>query len=269
MPSIVPLHPFLCEQLRTAQLPHAFIFTGNAKEKQAIALAAALECQQPKEDYSSCGVCVSCRHMLAGTHPDVFYLVPNGNTHKAEAMRELVSNASQSRFCGRYQIFILTQAESMSVEAANTLLKLLEEPVPGTVLILLTDMPDQLLGTILSRCQLYQFSEENGANDVECPPEIFRDAETFLSQLPSLPLYAVLLKGREYDGDRESFRYFLYALLQLFHAAAIGERALSLSFQAVLDSADLIEKALALLERETNQKMLADVVLLKLRQNCV
>lgn len=265
---MVSLNRFLSVQLKTGQLTHAYIFTGAYGSEQAFALAAALECQSPQEDGSACGSCAACRNMLAGTHPDVSVISPQGATHKVESMRDLVASAGRSRMFGKYKVFILEDAEKMSNEAANTLLKLLEEPVADTVLILLSQLPDQFLPTILSRCQLFSFNDE-GADDAVSDLEIFAEAEAFLKKLPKMPLFEVLQYSRLYEGERDKMRAFYFALLQLFHSSACGKNSVPMPLESILDSAAAVERAIDLIAHGANQKLLSDVLFLRLRQNCM
>lgn len=260
------LHPFLLAELQAGQISHAYIFSGNAGLEQAKALAAALNCQAPLEDGQACGLCPACRNISTGAYPDLAVITPQGGSHKAEAMRSLISRANLSHLNGAHRLFVLEEAEKVSPEAANTLLKLLEEPIPGTVLILLSQQPEQLLPTILSRCQLFFF--ENG--QPQAPPlaaEEIAAAEKFLLSLADMPIYQVLLLARDYDKDREGQTAFLFAVLNVLHQAARGERPLPMAPANILRSAALVERALELMGKTVNQKLLTDVVYLRLKQN--
>ena len=270
MSGFAALHPFLRAQLAEEKLSHAYVFTGNGDEEQALALAAALCCLNPAEDGSACGICRACVNIRNGVYPDLRILDPEGASHKVERMRELVDMAALSPISGSKKVFIIRQAERMSDEGANTLLKLLEEPEEDTVLILLADAPDALLPTILSRCQLFIFELPDGMED---------KAVEMLRALPQTPLYKVLLAAREYDKDREQQRLFLFALLKALHRACRGELDLPMDESRLLRSAQMCETAIAMLgssgignvsgpvARNVNQKMLTDVVYLRLWQN--
>ena len=279
MTGSIVLHPFLRAQLGQDRSAHAYVFTGSEGEIQALAMAAALCCQNPREDGAACGSCRACLNITAGVYPDVRVFDPEGSSHKVERMRELVELAALSPISGRRKCFIIRQAERMSDEGANTLLKLLEEPEADTTLILLADAPDALLPTILSRCQLFMFGTGADTGATELPEGLEDQAVAMLQSLPQMPLYQVLLQAREYEKDRETQRLFIFALLKALHRACLGEIRLPMDNSRLLRSAVMCESAVAMLgpasignvggpvARNVNQKMLTDIVYLRLWQN--
>ncbi|HXK58626.1 MAG TPA: DNA polymerase III subunit delta' [Acidobacteriota bacterium] len=145
--------------LRRNPLPPAAIFAGPegvGKRSAALGLAALANCRQPVSN-DLCGSCVSCIKAEAGTHPDIVLYVPDNNHIKIEAMRELSHEAHYRPFEGQSRVFVIDQAEKMTEEAANSLLKTLEEPPPTSHLLLITAFPQRLLPTIRSRCQSFRF----------------------------------------------------------------------------------------------------------------
>jgi DNA polymerase III subunit delta' len=149
-------------QMYTGQrLPHALLFAGPAgvgKYRFALALAHYLMCNSPV-DGMPCGSCRQCGFNKAATHPDLKLIAPEekGKQIKVDQIRELVGFVCQTSQQGGSKVIILSPAESMNINAANALLKSLEEPTPGTLMILLTHAPSQLLATIRSRCQSMVF----------------------------------------------------------------------------------------------------------------
>ena len=142
------------------RLPHALLFAGPSgvgKRTLALLLARLLNCAQPKAGLS-CGACGSCRKIAAGTHPDVRVIEPDGAFIKIEQLRQMIAEVAYQPFEGRYRVVILDGADQMRLEAANSLLKTLEEPPSRTILILVTPNPYLLLATIRSRTRLLQFS---------------------------------------------------------------------------------------------------------------
>lgn len=279
MTGFAPLNPYICAQLGEGKLSHAYVFTGSGGEEQALALAAALCCLHPAEDGSPCGDCQACLNIKSGVYPDVRLIDPEGSSHRVERMRQLIEQAALTPIAGSRKCFILRQAEKMSDEGANTLLKLLEEPEADTTLILLAEAPDALLPTILSRCQLFVFGEGADRYEPELPEGMEAKAVEMLMALPQMPLYQVLLSAREYDKDRESQRLFFFALLKALHRACRGELCVPIAGERLLRSANMCESAVAMLgpasignvsgpvARNVNQKMLTDVVYLRLWQN--
>jgi len=146
------------QQMAENRLPHALMLTGPqgvGKAHLARVLAQRLLCQAPKTG-SACGKCHACGLLRAATHPDLHQLVPEdpGKAIKIDAVRELtqrlVGHAQQSG----YKLVIVEPAEAMNSNAANALLKTLEEPADDTLLILVSHKPASVLPTIRSRCQL-------------------------------------------------------------------------------------------------------------------
>lgn len=144
------------------RLAHALLFHGApglGKGTAAAALAAALNCEGGEADAvrGGCGRCASCRRVEAGTHPDVAWIAPAASTIKIEQVRELIREAHLRPLAARKRVFILREADRLSEEAANSLLKILEEPPDDILLVLITSLPDALLPTIRSRCQQVPF----------------------------------------------------------------------------------------------------------------
>ena len=141
------------------RLPHALIFAGPpgvGKRTLAELLAQRLNCLQPK-DQEACCACLSCRKIIAGTHPDVRIVKPEGTFIKVDQVRDLIREIAYQPFEGRFRVVILDPADQMRQEGANCLLKTLEEPPSKSILILVTTKPYLLLETIRSRAHRLQF----------------------------------------------------------------------------------------------------------------
>lgn len=106
----------------------------------------------------SCGQCPSCQHIEVETHPDLISIGPEGTLIKIDQIRAFQERMHLKPMSGLYRFVILNEAESMNDEAANALLKSLEEPPSQTVLILITSQPHALLPTVVSRCQKIRFN---------------------------------------------------------------------------------------------------------------
>ena len=147
--------------LKTGRTAHAYLFSGPegiGKRAAALALAQALNCQRGDAADDGCGACQSCRKIARGLHPDVQVIEPEGVTLKIEQVRALEADAALGPYEARRKVFILDSAEKMTEQAANALLKTLEEPPGRTVFVLLTSTPSALPPTIVSRCQTVTFS---------------------------------------------------------------------------------------------------------------
>lgn len=143
-------------------LGHAFLFSGAAgigKMAFAQALASRLLCLEPSGDFA-CGRCKSCELMKAGTHPDFLPLLPEaaGKPIKIDQIRQLNQWARKTAQQGGQRVVIINPAQAMNLNAANALLKSLEEPGSQTVFLLITDRLSVVLPTIRSRCQLVSLS---------------------------------------------------------------------------------------------------------------
>jgi DNA polymerase-3 subunit delta' len=138
-------------------MTHAWLFTGppgSGRSVAARAFAAALQCTDPVAG-PGCGSCQGCRTTLAGTHPDVRQVIPEGLSISVAEMRALVAGASRRPSAGRWQVLLIEDADRLTEGAANALLKAVEEPPPRTVFLLCapSDHPDDIAVTLRSRCR--------------------------------------------------------------------------------------------------------------------
>ncbi len=132
---------------------HTYLFAGPegvGKTHLALRLAAMLNCTGAPRP---CGACSSCTKTANGTHPDVSVVRPSGNTIKISQMREVQHALSLSPFEGRWRVIIVTEFDKATPEAANALLKTLEEPPSRAILLLTATDASLLLPTVVSRCQ--------------------------------------------------------------------------------------------------------------------
>jgi len=154
---VYPWQETLWQQLAgRSQHAHAYLLHGPAgigKRALAERLMASLLCQKPNA-LEACGNCKSCHLLAAGTHPDNFVLEPEeaDKPIKVDQVRELVEFVVQTAQLGGRKVVLLEPAEAMNLNAANALLKSLEEPSGNTVLLLISHQPSRLLPTIKSRC---------------------------------------------------------------------------------------------------------------------
>lgn len=143
--------------LRQGKLAHAYLFTGQfAAREMALMLAQHLFCDQA-QDSLPCGTCRTCRSIAQQDFPDVTQVFPQGNLIKTETVRELVKDFSRSGFEGSRQVFIIHEADKMHPNAANSLLKVIEEPQSEIYIFLLARSETSVLPTIKSRTQVFDF----------------------------------------------------------------------------------------------------------------
>jgi len=192
-PDVSTLHPWneakAAAFLRDRQrLPHALLFAGQkgtGKNAFAAWLAQHLLCAEPAADGKPCGHCQGCRLFTAGSHPDLHVVQPeavykssstliaryalryppaekskeskDSTAIRIDQIRSLIEAAHTRPQIGACTVMLLSPADSMNVNAANSLLKLLEEPPPDSYLILVADRPAWLPATIRSRCAHMEF----------------------------------------------------------------------------------------------------------------
>jgi len=133
-------------------LTHAWLLTGppgSGRSVAARAFAAALLCAD-----QGCGQCPSCRQVAAGTHPDLLFIRPDGLSYGVKQTRDLVLKAAASPVYGGWRIVLFEDADRATEQAANALLKAIEEPPPRTVWLLCAPSAADLPVTIRSRCRL-------------------------------------------------------------------------------------------------------------------
>jgi len=148
------------------RLSHAYLFLGPqgvGKASVARALAAALNCAQPRADGDACGECPSCRRMNAGTHPDFLVVSPEESKAQIgiEKIRELRRLTEYPPLGGGWRVALIKPAEALTAQndaAANALLKTLEEPPDRHVLVLTALGEADLLPTVVSRCHKLAFA---------------------------------------------------------------------------------------------------------------
>ncbi len=169
-----PVIRILRAYLANGTLPHALLFAGIpgiGKKTTAQALAMAVNClhntpqaatdtdgrpQTPAAD--ACGHCIACRKIANRTHPDVIRIEPENRVLRIGRIRDLCTQVAMKPYEARHRVILISDAHTMNAEAANALLKLLEEPPDCTLLILTAAERSDLLPTIVSRCQCLRFT---------------------------------------------------------------------------------------------------------------
>jgi len=158
----------IISHLKTAaqkgRLSHAYLFLGPegvGKASTARALAAALNCQEPLKDGDACGACASCRRLAAGVHPDFLVISPTSESLqpqiKIDRIREFRRLTAYPPFGSGWRVALIKPAETLNDEAANALLKTLEEPPERHLLVLTAQVEADLLPTVVSRCHKLAF----------------------------------------------------------------------------------------------------------------
>ncbi|MDR0672460.1 MAG: DNA polymerase III subunit delta' [Zoogloeaceae bacterium] len=211
-----------------ARLPHALLFSGErglGKRDLAFAFAASLFCEAPRsEEGAACGECLACRWFFQGNHPDFRLLQPaalraeaaenkkSGKAGEAEGegdkerstraqqqitidqVRELDEFLCVGAHRQKSRVILIHPAERLNREAANALLKMLEEPPPETVFLLVSSEPMRLAPTLRSRCQNLRLSPPPAAEgEAFLAAAGLRDAATWLALAGGVPFLAMQL----------------------------------------------------------------------------
>jgi DNA polymerase III subunit delta' len=208
---------------------HAWLFNGPegvGRRPAAMAFAAALNCDRSQ---TGCGECVSCKKILRGAHPDVHLIVPEGQQILVDQIRGstnergVIPEASRSPMEGRTKVFVIEDAAQLNPHAANSLLKVLEEPPDDVTFLLVTADADLLPETVVSRCRRIDF--------VPLGPQAIR---------------TVLTEHHGLDPDRAEWAARLggnlaRALRLAFDPDAAGRRAAHAALPAILRGAEPAE----------------------------
>jgi len=205
------------------KLAHAYLFGGQeGLGKLALArhFAHYLLCTE-KHDEQPCGHCRECQLVAASTHPDMKLIQPeDSNEIKIDQIRETIEFINKTSQRGGYKIVLIRPAEAMNISSANALLKVLEEPSPNTLLILVSHQPALLMATIRSRCHGMGFNRPAPA--VVIPwleaKNIRASASELLRMANNVPLRALELA----DEDAVHDRTVLHGVLEKLVRKEIG-----------------------------------------------
>lgn len=243
------------EQLQQQRLPHAILLAGarhTGLERLALALARLLLCESPSGGLN-CGQCHACDLSASGTHGDFLWLAPEGGSRviKIDQVREAVSFAYQTASFGEHSVIVLDPADRMNAAAANALLKSLEEPSPGTHLILTCTQLHALPATIRSRCQLVKLPTPSREESLSWLDAISGDraaGERLLEAADGLPLLAEAM-FREPDGEAG---YAVHLAFQGLLAGSLEQPAV-VSALAAAPAPQMLDSAIAALQTQLRQ----------------
>ncbi|MFS0774466.1 DNA polymerase III subunit delta' [Neobacillus sp. 3P2-tot-E-2] len=217
------LQPTVLKMLKNSLLKHrvahAYLLEGirgTGKKEIALLITKAIFCDSLLEGYKPCETCHNCRRINSGNHPDVHKVEPDGLSIKKQQIQDLQQEFSKKGVESSRKVYMISDADKMSVSAANSLLKFLEEPNSQTTAFLLSEQPQQLLPTILSRCQILSFKPlsplaminqltENGVNPMKAP---------LLAQLTNNLDEAYELNGDDWFAQAQKIVVKLYEVLR-------------------------------------------------------
>lgn len=170
MSSVLDKQPFAIRILKAHRahdrIAHAYLMTGasdSTQEEMALAWACSLECES--KSFQECH-CTNCRQIHEASHPDVHWIGRDrkAKSIKIEEIRDILEASSLKPYAAPWKVFIVIQAERMTLEASNAFLKTLEEPPPHTVFILTAETKTSMLETIQSRAfEIRLFPEKDSS----------------------------------------------------------------------------------------------------------
>lgn len=158
------VHRQLLNSYVTNRLSHSYLFEGTkgtGKEQGAQWFSQMIFCLASTGE--PCGTCLNCTRIKLGEHPDVLLIEPDGQTIKVDQIRDIKNNFIKSGMESQRKLMIIRDADKMTVSAANSLLKFIEEPEGDMTILFLTEAKSKILPTIQSRCQVIHFAPLNAA----------------------------------------------------------------------------------------------------------
>ena len=232
------------QQLQENKLPHAILLAGVAHtgaSRLALALARLLVCHQPSGGLN-CGQCQACKLSASGSHGDFMWLQPEQDSRviKIDQGREAVALAQQTAGFGERKVIAFAPADAMNISSANALLKSLEEPSPGTHLILVCKQLHSIVPTIRSRCQIVKLPTPAPEQSLAWLDALTGDraqSETLLELCDGLPLLA---ESMYRDQDAEEVHAVRLACRGLFSGQVPAARAIGVLSQA--DTEEMLDQ---------------------------
>ena len=273
--NVIDLHEPLWTklQVRRAALPHALLLAGRrglGKFELARLFAASLLCERPAARGEACGTCPACNWQAQGNHPDFRLVQPDALAESESDAEDSGKKASQQITIDQIRalddflhvgthrhglrVVIVHPAEAMNRSTANALLKTLEEPLPGTLFVLVSNEPDRLLPTIRSRCQSVAVAVPTAGTAAAWLAEAgVDDPQRWLALTGGAPLLAVELAS---SGERTVLEAVVTQLSR-------GDSLDPLAAAAALEKTLKAEKGASPMKRamEWAQKWLVDLTL--------
>ncbi|QGQ93663.1 DNA polymerase III subunit delta' [Paenibacillus psychroresistens] len=224
--------------LKHETLSHAYIFSGpsgSGRRQMALTLAQAVYCLEMKDD--ACGTCLNCRKVAHQNHPDLHWIEPDGASLKIEQIRELQKQFAYRSTTSQTKVYVLQNADRMTTQAANSLLKFLEEPTSDVLAILIAENGHALLPTIQSRAQWVPFTP---LGVQELSQKLIAEGLSATLVLPAVHIVAGLDAARELIQGNW-FAEARNVMIQLVMEALTSYPAALLSIQQKVIKAEWVE----------------------------
>ncbi len=240
----------ILEDLSGGNFPQAYLFAGAAqlgKYTLAKRLAATLQCEN-----DNCNACAVCVNIERGYHPETIEMVDDSESLKIETVRDLIVKLSTTT-TAKYKILLVQNIERMTIEAANALLKILEEPPSQVIFLLTTSHVEEILPTIISRVRLMKFHPLSVSRIFEYLKEKYPHVNE--EKLQAVADFSFGLPGRAI--------HFIDHEEDLLRAKTLFQKAkTALSMESVADKFHLIAE---ITKAEDMNDAFLDVILLALR----
>jgi DNA polymerase III subunit delta' len=201
------------------RVSHAYLFEGlrgTGKKEVGMLLAKSLFCLDLVEDYIPCDQCVNCKRIETGNHPDFHLIEPDGLSIKKHQILELQEEFSKTGVESKQKVYMIVHADRITVNAANSLLKFLEEPHQQTYAILISEQVQKILPTILSRCQILTFTPLSPKHLIEklIADGVEPSAAPLLAQLTNNIEEALELSQNDWFAQAQKIVVKLYEVLR-------------------------------------------------------
>lgn len=259
--------------LASGKIAHAYLFAGprgTGKTTMAKLFAKALNC-----DHGIGGQCNECKNCVAindGSHPDVLELDAASN-NGVNQIREIIDRVKYGTIQGRYKVYIIDEVHMLSDAAFNALLKTLEEPPSHVVFILATTEPHEILPTILSRCQRYDFTKVSD-EDIIARMKIILKSENIEYEEEATELIATLAEGGMRDALSMLDQVLAFSenntlktedVLSIFSLESTGEKVKLLDNISSNNTSEVLSTINSYFTKGTDIKRLTDDLLIILK----
>ena len=239
----------LRDAVKSGMVSHAYIFEGDSnidKVGFARAFSQALVCRQMPGE--GCGRCIECRKIADGNYEDLYFVEPEDTTARKTGtttikdadIEELQVRLKERPAAGDHNLAIISGGDTMTQRAQTRFLKTLEEPPEGTVIMILSENPEELLPTIRSRCvnvRLYDLNGQDESEETGLARKVF-------SMIMDKALFADIKKEIEsIVSTRQDAYEFLDALESLIGSTVRGREDFVISPEAARASTEMIEEA--------------------------